>query len=942
MCFKANKAIKYKIRSYTITGLWLVAVTCATYLMALWFGHLFKTKAEKLFIFLSEHHIALIIASVLAALLGFVIIYQFGRRLKHQKIRNQPSYVFFLYWGLTLLLLVTIFHCPVLTICGSILALAGISLLAVIIYWAWPPRSLNSYNRFAAGAVSRANDGLDFKESAVNVAKGLIANNQNYLSVHALYGDMGSGKSSYTRMIVEALEDDGCLGKQELLYTYISLTETNAAKDFSQLFSERWADTLAERYPFIRIGYITPLLTTIFRETNANLLSAIFSFLTIHKKGLQQTIAKTWDPNLGSAPVYTSAAVGSMFAYIPEVREKIWLIVVDEIERAQFDEIYRLVEAIERFKNEGRTGLPIRIIFILCISRTDFSRLIDAFKATDTRAFLLKKFFFEDAKSVTNTIHLPPVSYETRLKFTQDKVNTFIKMRSANIGFNIEECAPTGLEMPSREFIKEPKKVLEYVLFLLMQCPPRIVDRCLSELDFFQASYRDASGKQAFESICFADLLALSLIRIRYPYLIDFFKATLDQLLPSEDHGLANEFTRRHEFIEKKKTLWDWVGLINPDLSVTEADKSLMEELVNLVARSWIDYLDESGFRTENRLTYDKRTSDPRVMREYLSLCSNAPADHFERSKEILSKHQRSKYEFVSLTTEELLEYSRFVRDIKTLGASIYLDLVEEIAKRLREKKIPIQPCNTGSTIFDEALYQFIFQVVEVAERINLNDQSLSDEFKKLFAYWEEVLLSENVTSGGKFLILNSYFNFEDGRGSGIHVRLHHVQQLFKKHFSNEIKTIVSRVFQEMADRYLDGNDVLYEHEENFFFTLYQRWSGTLDDDEIKKIRAAAARGLEARPEVLSLYWTQYPEKEKYEEMKQFDDWFYKKGTELYMPLEKLIQLTETSPNSDEYSKEMAAFWKVAQKDDFVKRHLKLEPTSNTLYAILKRIGILT
>lgn len=938
-----------KIRSYVITGLWLVTSTCASYVTALWFDHLFKTKTEKLFIFLSEHTIASIIASVLTALLGLAIIYQFGKRMRHQKIRNQPSYVFFLYWGLVLLLLVLTLRCPELSGCCLTLILVAIVLLAVIIYWIWPPLSLNACNRFVAGAVGLSEDELDFKESAINTAKGIIENYRDYLSVYALYGDMGSGKSSYTRMIVEALEDDSILGKQNLLYAYISLTETNAAKDFSHLFSERWANTLTERYPIIRIGHVTPLLTAIFRETNANILSAIFSFLATHNKGLHKTIAKTWDSNLGSKPVYTSSVVGSMFAHIPEISEKIWLIVIDEIERAQFDEIYRLVEAIERFKNEGRNGLPIRIVFILCTSRNDLSDLIEAFKSTDPKAFLLKKFFFEDAKSVTNTLHLPPASYETRLKFTKNKVDEFIKARSANIGFDIKECTPIGLETPSREFIKEPKKAMEYVLYLLMQQPPRIVNRCLSELDFFHAAYRDATGKQVFESICFADLLALSLIRIRYPYLIDFFSATLDKLLPSEDHGLANEFTRRHDLVEKKKNLFDWISMTIPEVSITETMKPLIEELVNFVARSWIDYLKESGATADDKLVFigEKRTSYPKIMKDYLSLISSE-ADHFEKNKAILLQHQATTYDFSALSNEDLLEYSRFARDIRDLPTSKHLDIVKELGQRLKSGKVPIQPRNTGSTIYDETLYQFIFQIVEVVERLGRFEQITDKDLTPVFNSWKEVLKSAHMTSGGKLIILNSYFNFEGGRGSDIHHRLLRVSRLFKQHFSDDVKTIISEVFKELDSRYLDGNDIIYEREENFFFTMYQRWSGNPDNaDEIGKIRATAKRGLEKVPEVVSLYWTQYPFEDDWQTTRDIEgfDLFGRDGTPLYMPMPDLIEITGKVTLENEDIDKIYRFWKNAWEDDSQRGRCEqlfaLKTNNSTLCAILRGQGFL-
>ena len=72
-----------------------------------------------------------------------------------------------------------------------------------------------------------------------------------YQPVHvaAIWGDPGTGKSSYLRMIIESFNP------AEVLYTYVSLTEVNEEKGFSKLFADRWISTISlSRFLEIRVS----------------------------------------------------------------------------------------------------------------------------------------------------------------------------------------------------------------------------------------------------------------------------------------------------------------------------------------------------------------------------------------------------------------------------------------------------------------------------------------------------------------------------------------------------------------------------------------------------------------------------------------------------------------------------------------------------------------
>ncbi len=928
---------------------WISITGASAYLLSLWLWfRWFKDRYCHLKILescypLAGYALGFLFLSLAAGLIGFLV-----KKLKVQRIHRQASYVFFLYWGGVVLgaIFLPLYAKSLLSPARSGYLLLGLGLYFLfffIVYRVWPTKKRNSFPRFSPGAVGLDDDSLGFGGSVKSFADRLVQETKNekeYLSAFSLYGGLGSGKSSYTRMLVESLEKNPEFGGGRFLYTYISLTETNAAKDFSELFSERWVETLAERYPFILVKNVSAILRNIFREPHSNLFSAFLSFLSEHNLRLRRTKAKVWDWEMKCKPRFVSKNVGSIFMNIPEVREDLWLIVVDEIERAQLDEVYRLVEAIERFRYEGRTGLPLKIVFLLCISRADFLQLLEDFSALDLKTVLLKKFFFEDAKSLTNTLYLPPASYEKKRDFVWDRIRNFFQSSGIDgkrVGF--QDCTPSLLHNPTREFLQDPREALGYILARLMECSPRIVNRTLGEVGLFYSTYHgDQEQKDFIESIEFCDVLALSFIRVRYPYLIEFFLATLKYIV-------EKNWDYQNQLIEKQTTLWDWISDVIGPLKISETEKTNVEPLVYLVAHGWIDYLGQSSLSTGDRpSSYYKRTSDAFLMRDYLFLVKGE-GSVFQRNEEIFSKHKDAEYDFSSLSNEELYEYSRFVYKKPDLDASKYFDLAKELSRRLQEKQIPIQPSKLQPTLYGEFVTQFSFQVIKVAENISAEDSSAGFQFEQLFECWESVLRSPNVTTGGKFSILNSYFNFRGSHSVGIHLRLQRVSERFEKAFGKErLAQVVEAVFQERNARYFEGDQILYECEENFLFVLYQGWSGEPDKDkekdkdkEINKIREAAQRGLQARPQVLDLYWREYPTAKEIKEGKTF----HKKGTELYLPLQKLIELTEASAEVDEYSKECADFWKQERNQDFAKKQFELKENRNTLCAILKQEGYL-
>ena len=201
---------------------------------------------------------------VFLGLIGFFI--KPGVQLKKQVIHNQPSWVFYSYWGIInslLLWSLFVFLSENREYWWNGSWKFGLILSLIIIISKWLNERIAklpnlAFKSFASGAVGINDDKLNFKISAQNAATGL-KKLDDYVNVVGLYGGLGFGKSSYARMIMESFD------VKETLYTYISLTETNEAKDFSKLFAERWSETLAERYPKIDVASYLPFMQSILR-----------------------------------------------------------------------------------------------------------------------------------------------------------------------------------------------------------------------------------------------------------------------------------------------------------------------------------------------------------------------------------------------------------------------------------------------------------------------------------------------------------------------------------------------------------------------------------------------------------------------------------------------------------------------------------------------------
>lgn len=312
------------------------------------------------------------------------LIKKFYKILRIQKINNQHSWVQYVYfsfvaapifiWIIYSLRLfpdiwdgrvnydIFLYNNILMIIIRLLWMIAG-----VFIYILARPISQNEQRedwKFAPFSVNSKADRFNWQSAADREAKNIL-NIDKYVSIILIDGKQGDGKSSYARMIVDSLID---VCKSKILYTYISLTETNQEKDFSKMFLERCFATLNERYPKINLSNALPIIREGLRDNGYGLLSPIIELLSRFNVGIFETKSLVHDPSC-SPRKYVQENVAEKFGYIQGVNETLWLIQIDEIDRAPTNEIYRMIETIERYKHDGRTGLPTKIVFVLCVDR---------------------------------------------------------------------------------------------------------------------------------------------------------------------------------------------------------------------------------------------------------------------------------------------------------------------------------------------------------------------------------------------------------------------------------------------------------------------------------------------------------------------------------------------------------------------------------------------
>lgn len=817
-------------------------------------------------------------------------------------------------------------------------------LLSVFIYYGYDylckiatPKNINN-KIFAPDAVGVENDELGFSKALPSVIKGIKKSN-NYINVLAIDGEYGSGKSSFARMIVEQFEFE-----ENILYSYISLTETNETKDFSKLFSERWTETINAKYPIINLTETAPLLRKILQESKNGFLYNVLDILM----NLNFCFNRIKDKVSG---VPLSKDITRMFGDLSEIEEDNWIFTIDELDRAKLSEIYRITEVLERFKIHASGGFPIKITFLLCFSEKDLRKFLSEYENKNELAFLLKTFFMDDKKSINFQILTPPTDYDVKKNFIIKKFNAIAK----NNNLKIEDKLNVDLYLNDFEtissFVSDDKETVGLVLNLILNETPRIINRIKNRLEFIY-SYR--SDKEEFR---FPDILLMVYVEFKLPFLKEFFSKTINLLKGIDDENSMSGFAvylKFKHFRENKITMIDYIADVldmddNERKLILDKNKKIIEGVMHLIGARYYDVFNYENPPEINKYLDCKTLSYPNNMLIYLQSLPNSEKSTKLFFNEIYNKNKKGL--FPELNNENLLDYADFVKGSRS-NFPITNYLIKEITQRIIDGRIKKTFCYIGDTIYQNAVFKVIFLAMHL---INISDSSLdkpSKEIELAFNSLKNILTSPGSTLRSKYTILNSFVNNRRGDGVGVHYELNNAYDVLYKYFSKELPEIINKVMSDYKD-YL--NKDIYVNEENFVYVLFHSWSGKKDDKYgIEEIRSIASRNLFNYPTAVDIYWSRYTYKDDYEyhiddfityyQIIKFDFETKISSSELYMPLIKLCEITKmiNIDNLSEESRNKFNFWsKILEKyPDWCNKNIDFNEES-TLKSVLIERGLI-
>jgi len=169
--------------------------------------------------------------------------------------------------------------------------------------------------------------------------------------------------------------------------------------------------------------------------------------------------------------------------------------------------------------------------------------------------------------------------------------------------------------------------------------------------------------------------------------------------------------------------------------------------------------------------------------------------------------------------------------------------------------------------------------------------------------------------------------------------------------FDQDLIIILQNVFKEFDSRYISGDKIIYDSEENFRFVLFQAWSGYADNiKEIEGIRKCALRGLDRNIKAIKLYWDQYDypvdngwDPQVAEQIIEDDRINSDKfdGANIYLPLDQLIGVSQKIDFGDPILSKKIEFWSALRGNSKVQHWFVLKNDLRTLKAVLMQRGFL-
>lgn len=779
-------------------------------------------------------------------------------------------------------------------------------------------------------------DKYGFSKTAESIA-GMINSLAGPVSVIKLRGDLGTGKSTMVSFI------ENKLNHESTLITHISLTETNEEADLSKLFTERWFDTLASRYLMIsqkinQVGLNS--LKSILRDSGNGIIGSIVSALEVFDFPLL--------PTKGTNKEFISTENAKLFNYIPEIREDLWLIVIDEIERAPYREILRLIEIVERFKIKVEGGLPIKICFLMVVADEELRyRLNEQYEGHD--GDIINTFFFKDPKNITHQLWLPPKNYTNSSKHFLDKATKLANEFKLELGLSDEEKKSISMYysyIPSRDAIDtiqfEPshKEAMSFINYIMLSETPRVINRTIEQCKIFLNAYVTQYEKEHGYDLSrsriprYADLLILSYAAIRYSWLIDFFNKTIDDLQPKDnvDYSyLKWSSLRREKGNDKlKKIIKEVTGH-----EILDSELKFLSGVFKFAANCYTELVGRNDDKHNNDALL-LSTSYALNLNEFLSSVVGGLSTNTEiKSFETLELHKRGQFN-LSMSNVDLLNYSRFLNKLNLDKEMelLSLEVAEEIVKRTQNDEFNHIESNDAFYISepDVAAYQFVFLLTKLLAYKSKIDEEIKNKCLDLFI---SILSDSKVQTHLKYLILSSFVNSERGSG-GIHAEMLEAFEVLKSNNESKIEKIIKSVYSEFRNRYIELKQDIYVKEDNPYHVMYQSWSGDIKDEVgIEELRGIATRYLYKHPEVIRKLWEKYPSRKNFEDLREYE--LDRIADDVYLTLDDLIKSTEASEVNDEFSDQIN-FWKNKRNDLESKFALKAptERHDTTLRMVLK------
>lgn len=906
------------------------------------FTYVIWTNFNSTFINFFSHISTSYLQTTIIVLISLILVFSILSPLKILRIqfrRNRPSWAWYALWAV---LTTPIFMAFSIESTYELKFLMILFSLFSLLVYLFIGEETDKQKRFAYDAIGTGGDELNFSPHVDGFIKSLDSL-KDCVCVVSLFGDLGHGKSSFLRMVVEKMNQDS------FLYTYISLTETNEAKDFSQLFAERWRETLVERYPSIDTTSAINMLKPILREINRDFISTLFDFIDRFNRQISETkivfshsLNKNEDDHLDKE-------TAKLFGYVNSFSETRWFIVIDELERSKREEIFRSIEIIERFKTLGLKGLPIQIIFIICTSEKDLKELLDQNPSEPSKQ--IGDFFFNNPKTFSNYEFIPYPSWEKMISFIQANLSNIRNDKKFRNLFDRYEKDSRNLRFPQRTITNltidsdklSSEDVIDVITLLLARESPRLAKKVVGDLIFVtqRLSVTSMMTDQMLP-FPFSHMLLMSYIRIKFPELFVFLHETADDVFRTTEDKIYDNMLK--SILDKKEisTFQEWFEDVRGK-KAHDYDWDLFEKLVSLASYEYLDYLRKK--RKDYLEDYIKFKFLPYGLLRYLRAVKGLQLPEDADFVLFLRKYEKGvSFGEIVKNSEELYLFANNSRRIYSLKPTFHLKISEEIIERINTGKIVVEKRKLREGIYAKLIYEFLLHLNEAFRKTSgKNKKARTLAVTKIGELLNKFFNSDKVTLGGKFTVLNSLIREE--RSSEVLWKLDDLLKMLEDEKLFTIKNGVMLTLNHFRKKYVENKEIIYDNEDNFFYVLYQYWSGNKDDENgIKTIQSIVLRDLEKYPDVVEIFWDMLPYDQDSDVEDLFTDdflWFMHSKLHPYITVNDLIKITKKVKLEDGELKNKFAYWK-KQGKKAEKAYIQAYPLKdeNTLMKVLINRGL--